>query len=50
MTGGPRPFAQSLGRDSVFDAYRLRIASVLRDYGLNDRDEAPGDSRAFHAA
>ncbi len=42
--------AQSLGRDAVFDAYRLRIASVIRDYGLNDRDEAPGDSRAFHAA
>lgn len=42
--------AQSLGRDAVFDAYRLRIASVIRDYGLNDRDQAPGDSRAFHAA
>ena len=42
--------AQSLGRNGVFDAYRLRIASIVRDYGLNDRDEAPGDSRAFHAA
>ena len=42
--------AQSLGRHAVFDAYRLRIASVVRDYGLNDRDEAPEDSRAFHVA
>ncbi|WP_411033122.1 antibiotic biosynthesis monooxygenase family protein [Shinella sp. BYT-45] len=42
--------AQSLGRHGVFDAYRLRIAGVVRDYGLGDRDEAPEDSRAFHAA
>ncbi|MBB5045178.1 antibiotic biosynthesis monooxygenase family protein [Shinella fusca] len=42
--------AQAAGRNGVFDAYRLRIASVVRDYGLNDRDEAPADSRAFHAA
>ena len=42
--------AQSLGRGGVFDAYRLRIASVVRDYGLNDRNAAPEDSRAFHAA
>ena len=42
--------AQSLGRNGVFDAYRLRIACVVRDYGLNDRDEAPDDSRSFHAA
>lgn len=34
----------------LLDAYRLRIASVVRDYGLNDRNEAPEDSRAFHAA
>jgi len=42
--------AQALGRNGVFDAYRLRIASVVRDYGLNDREEAPEDSRSFHAA
>ena len=42
--------AQSLGRTGAFDAYRLRIASVVRDYGLNDRNEAPEDSRSFHAA
>jgi len=28
--------------------YRLRIAEVIRDYGLNERDEAPADSRAAH--
>ena len=42
--------AQAAGRNGVFDAYRLRIASVVRDYGLNDRKEAPTDSRTFHAA
>ena len=42
--------AQAMGRDGVLDAYRLRIASVVRDCGLNDRDEAPADSRAFHVA
>jgi heme-degrading monooxygenase HmoA len=42
--------AQSMGRDGILDAYRLRVAGVLRDYGLNDRNDAPDDSRAFHAA
>ena len=41
--------SQALGRGGVFDAYRLRIADVLRDYGMNDRDEAPADSRALFA-
>jgi heme-degrading monooxygenase HmoA len=40
--------AQALGRDHVFSDYRLRIASVVRDYGMNDRDQAPSDSRAAH--
>ncbi|WP_278921816.1 MULTISPECIES: antibiotic biosynthesis monooxygenase family protein [Pseudophaeobacter] len=40
--------AQSQGRDGVFANYRLRIASVIRDYGLYDRDEAPSDSKAAH--
>ena len=25
-----------------------RVASVLRDYGLNERAEAPADSKALH--
>ena len=41
--------AQEHGRESVFDEYRLRVVSVLRDYGMFDRrDEAPADSRAWH--
>jgi heme-degrading monooxygenase HmoA len=40
--------AQAAGRGGVFAAYRLRVADVLRDYGLDDRAEAPEDSRARH--
>lgn len=40
--------AQTQGRAGVFADYHLRVASVLRDYGLNDRDQAPADSRAVH--
>lgn len=42
----PHRRAQRLGRETAFAGYRLRVASVLRDYGLNERDEAPADSRA----
>lgn len=40
--------AQDKGRGGVFADYRLRVAHVLRDYGMNDRDEAPEDSKAAH--
>ena len=40
--------AQARGRNGVFADYRLRVASVLRDYGMNERVEAPADSRAAH--
>ena len=40
--------AQSRGRGSVFANYRLRVAGVLRDYGMFDRDQAPHDSKALH--
>lgn len=40
--------AQARGRDGVFLDYRLRVASVLRDYGKSDRTEAPADSREAH--
>lgn len=33
--------AQRAGRTEVFRDYRLRVASVLRDYGMFKRDEAP---------
>lgn len=42
--------AQSEGRSVVFTDYRLRIADVVRDYGLHDREQAPEDSRKAHAA
>ena len=40
--------AQDAGRHGVFADYRLRVASVIRDYGMNEREEAPVDSRAIH--
>jgi len=41
--------AQTRGRAGVFADYRLRIASVVRDYGMHGpRDQAPADSRRFH--
>ena len=33
--------AQAAGRGGVFAGYRLRIAEVVRDYGLDDRAEVP---------
>ena len=36
--------AQKRGREGVFRDYRLRVAHVLRDYGMNERAEAPADS------
>ena len=40
--------AQEKGRKQLFSDYRLRIASVIRDYGMNTRGEVPADSRARH--
>lgn len=40
--------AQTAGREEVFSHYRLRAAQVLRDYGMQERNEAPADSRAIH--
>jgi len=40
--------AQSAGRGGIFADYRLRVASVIRDYGMRERDEAPADSREVH--
>ncbi len=39
---------QALGRSRLFTNYRLRMAEVVRDYGPDDRDQAPADSRAAH--
>jgi len=40
--------AQTRGRKGVFADYRLRVASVVRDYGLTERADAPKDSRNAH--
>lgn len=39
---------QSNSRKDVFLDYRLRVAAVLRDYGMTEREQAPDDSRAAH--
>ncbi|BCH28008.1 antibiotic biosynthesis monooxygenase family protein [Mesorhizobium sp. L-8-3] len=44
----PHRNAQNAGRGGIFADYRLRIAHVVRDYGLSERKEAPDDSRAVH--
>jgi len=40
--------AQAKGRGGIFRDYRLRIAGVVRDYGMDSRTEAPKDSRTKH--
>jgi heme-degrading monooxygenase HmoA len=40
--------AQRRGRAQLFTDYRLRVASVVRDYGMHERSEAPRDSREAH--
>lgn len=41
---------QAAGRARILADYRLRVAEVLRDYGMDERDEAPADSRERHDA
>jgi heme-degrading monooxygenase HmoA len=36
--------AQTRGREEIFADYRLRVAQVVRDYGMTDRAQAPADS------
>ena len=36
--------AQAKGRTGIFADYRLRIACVIRDYGMTERAQAPEDS------
>lgn len=36
--------AQQEGRSQIFADYRLRVASVIRDYGLSSRWQAPSNS------
>ncbi len=39
---------QAKGRTEVFADYRLRVAGVIRDYGMSERKHAPADSLAMH--
>ena len=40
--------AQVKGRNEVFKDYHLRIATVVRDYGMFERKETPEDSSSYH--
>ncbi|MEZ5660726.1 MAG: antibiotic biosynthesis monooxygenase [Burkholderiaceae bacterium] len=40
--------AQAQGRKDIFADYRIRVASVIRDYGMFDRHQVPPDSLAAH--
>ena len=41
--------SQAAGRDGIFAGYRLRVAGVMRDYGMHERrDQTPADSLALH--
>ena len=42
--------AQAAGRGEIFADYRLRVAHVLRDYGMKERREAPEDSAKVHGS
>ena len=42
--------AQAQGRENLFTDYRICICQVLRDYTMNDRKQAPQDSRTAHKA
>lgn len=42
--------AQRKGREAVFKDYRLRVAGVIRDYGMFEREQAPADSQQYHQA
>ena len=40
--------SQAAGRGGIFAGYRLRVAGVIRDYGMAERrDQAPADSNAI---
>ena len=39
---------QARGRRGIFQDYRLRVVSVIRDYGMHEREQAPTDSATYH--
>jgi len=40
--------AQARGRAGIFSDYRIRVAAVLRDYSMLDREQVPPDSLKAH--
>ena len=40
--------AQQASRNGIMSDYRLRVASIIRDYDMWDRADAPDDSKDFH--
>ncbi|MFO7767330.1 MAG: antibiotic biosynthesis monooxygenase [Pelovirga sp.] len=42
--------SQAMGRSGVLADYRLRVASVMRNYGMQERGDAPKDSREVHGS
>lgn len=40
--------AQKAGREKMFSDYRIRVSAVIWDYGMNEREETPKDSRELH--
>lgn len=45
---GAHRAVQAAAREHIFQDYRLRVAQVLRDYGMQERAQAPQDSRQEH--
>ena len=40
--------AQKKGRGGIFASYRLRVATVARDYSMDERSQVPADSAGVH--
>jgi len=39
---------QVKGRKDIFSDYRIRVGHIIRDYGLEKREQAPQDSVKIH--
>jgi heme-degrading monooxygenase HmoA len=48
-TTNQQRMAQVKGRGEIFSNYRLRVAGVIRDYGMREREQVPRDSREIHS-
>ena len=40
--------AQHKGKTNIFKDYRIRVATVVRDYSKEERSQVPNDSRLVH--